>query len=124
MFEVSGLTIMKILMVDDEPLVCESMRMMLEIDGHEMDEAYSGSEALNKLQAREFDLVFTDFFMPGMKGDQLAREVRDRRQQTPVIMVTGYPPNPPPSEVAKVVFKPFDLSSIRGILSEFNCIGC
>lgn len=111
---------MKILMVDDEPLVCESMRMMLEIDGHEMDAAYSGSEALDKLDARQFDLVFTDFFMPGMKGDQLAREVRGRNEQTPVIMVTGFPPNPPPREVAKVVFKPFDLRSIRGILSEFK----
>ena len=113
---------MKILMVDDEPLICDSMRLMLELEGHEMDAAYSGSEALNKLAQRRFDLVFTDFFMPGMKGDQLAREVHGRNSETPVVMVTGYPPTPPPREVAKVVMKPFDLRSIRNILSEFSCV--
>jgi CheY-like chemotaxis protein len=112
---------MKILVVDDEPLVCESMRLMLEIDGHEMAEAYSGAEALNKLNASRFDLVFTDFFMPGMRGDQLAREVNGRSEKTPVVMVTGFPPTPPPREVAKVILKPFDLNSIRGVLSEFSC---
>ncbi|MFO1497542.1 MAG: response regulator [Verrucomicrobiota bacterium] len=111
---------MKILVVDDEPMVCESMRMMLELDGHEMDEAYSGAEALDKLGGRRFDLVFTDFFMPGMRGDQFARELRGRTQDTPVVMVTGFPPNPTPSEVAKIVLKPFDLHSIRGILTQFR----
>jgi CheY-like chemotaxis protein len=111
---------MKVLMVDDEPLICESMRMMLELDGHEMDEAYSGKEALDMLDRRPFDLVFTDFFMPGMKGDQFAREVRGRSEKTPVVMVTGFPPHPAPREVAKIVVKPFDLQCIRGILSEFK----
>jgi CheY-like chemotaxis protein len=110
---------MKILMVDDEPLVCESMRMMLELDGHEMDEAYSGSEALQIIEHRRFDLIFTDFFMPGMRGDQLAREVRGREAQPPVIMITGFPPNPAPKEVAQVVIKPFDLQAIRGLLKSF-----
>jgi len=111
---------MTILMVDDEPLVCESMRMMLECDGHEIDEAYSGTEALDKLAHRRFDLIFTDFSMPGMKGDQFAREVRERGQSPPVVMVTGFPPNPPPGEVARVLLKPFDLRSIRGVVSEFS----
>jgi CheY-like chemotaxis protein len=112
---------MNILMVDDDPLVCESMRMMLELDGHKMDEANSGPEALDKLDHRTFDLVFTDFFMDGMKGDQLARAIRVRGEQPPIVMITGFPPNPAPREVAKVVFKPFDLSSIRGIHREFSC---
>ena len=107
-------------MVDDEPLVCESMRLMLELDGHEMDEAYSGPEALSLLDQRRFDLVFTDFFMPGMKGDQLAREVRGRSESTPVVMVTGFPPQPAPREVSRIVVKPFDLQSIRGVLREFK----
>ncbi len=111
---------MRILVVDDEPMVCESMRMILEMDGHEMDEAYSGSEALTKLGDRTFDLVFTDFFMPGMRGDQLAQEVRGRSHDTTVVMVTGYPPNPAPRDVAKVMLKPFDLKSIRGVITEVS----
>jgi CheY-like chemotaxis protein len=110
---------MKILMVDDEALVRESMRLLLELDGHEMQEADSGKEALDHLGQKRFDLVFTDFFMPGMKGDELAREVHERNEDTPVVMVTGYPPNPPPSEVAKVVLKPFDLATLRSVLSQF-----
>jgi CheY-like chemotaxis protein len=113
---------MLILTVDDEPLVCESMRMMLELDGHEVDEAYSGQEALGKLDHRRFDLIFTDFFMPGMKGDQLAREVRGRAEQTPVVMVTGFPPNPAPQDVARILLKPLDLQAIRGILREVQML--
>jgi CheY-like chemotaxis protein len=111
---------MRILMVDDEPLVCESMRMMLELDGHEMDEAYSGSEALAKLEHHRFDLIFTDFFMPGMRGDQLAREVRGRSSQPPVVMITGFPPDPAPRDVVKVMIKPFDLHSVRGVLKDLT----
>jgi CheY-like chemotaxis protein len=111
---------MKILMVDDEPLVCESMRFMLELDGHEMNEAHSGSQALQLLTAHRFDLIFTDFFMPGMRGDELARQVRGRSQQPPVVMITGFPPNPAPQDVARVVVKPFDLHSIRDVLKHFG----
>lgn len=111
---------MRILMVDDEPLICESMRMMLELDGHEMDEAYSGWEALQKLDHLKFDLIFTDFCMPDMKGDQLARAVRGRNAQPPVVMITGFPPNPAPVEVARVMIKPFDLRSIRGVIRDLN----
>ena len=111
---------MKILMVDDEPLVCESMRMMLELDGHEMDEAYSGSEALQMIECNRFDLIFTDFFMPGMRGDQFAREVRGREDHPPVVMITGFPPNPAPVEIAQIVIKPFDLHAIRGLLKSFS----
>jgi len=111
---------MNILMVDDDPMVCESMRLILEMDGHAVDEAYSGSEALLKLAAGRFDLVFTDFFMPEMKGDKLAQAIRGRGEKPPIVMVTGFPPNPRPKAVAKVLIKPFDLQAIRGILSEFS----
>jgi DNA-binding NtrC family response regulator len=106
-----------VLVVDDEPLVCESFRMMLDLDGHRMEEASTGAEALHKMSCEKFDVVFTDFFMPGMKGDQLAREIRNRSDDTPVVMVTGFPPNPTPMEVQTVIVKPFDLSSIRETLA-------
>jgi CheY-like chemotaxis protein len=76
----------KVLVVDDEPLICESMRMILNCDGHEMEEAHSGQAALDKLDRHVFDIIFTDFFMPGMKGDQLAQAIRRRNDATPIIM--------------------------------------
>jgi len=111
---------MNILVVDDDPLVCESMKMLLKLDGHQMDAAYSGGEALTKLDARRFDLVFTDYFMPQMRGDQLARAIRTRAEAPPVVMVTGYPPSPTPHEIARVVLKPFDLQSVRSAVGQFQ----
>lgn len=106
-----------VLIVDDEPLVRESLRMILDLEGHRMVEAATGSEALDKLNGEKFDVVFTDFLMPGMKGDQLAREIKGRCDETPVVMVTGFPPRPNPIGVQSVIVKPFDLSSIRETLA-------
>ena len=55
------------------------------------------------------------------RGDELARQVRGRSEQPPVVMITGFPPNPAPQEVARVMIKPFDLNSIRDVLSCFCC---
>lgn len=107
-------------MVDDEPGVRQCMRMLLELDGHQVDEAHCGPAALDKLNGPRFDLVFTDFFMPGMKGDELARKVKGRDEKTPVIMVTACPPTPVPDEISCVMLKPFSLGSIRGVLTDFN----
>lgn len=106
-----------VLVVDDEPLVCESLRMILDLEGHRMVEAASGAEALDKLGRQKFDVVFTDFLMPGMKGDQLAREIKGRHAGTPVVMLTGFPPRSEAAEVQSVIVKPFDLSSIRETLA-------
>ena len=107
----------KILVVDDEPMVCESFRMILDFDGHEMEEANTGREALDKLGRGKFDVVFTDLCMPEMRGDQLAREIKVLNQDTPVVMVTGFPPDPKPDAVSQIIIKPFDLASIREALA-------
>jgi CheY-like chemotaxis protein len=54
----------QILVVDDEPAVCEAIKMMLEHDGHKVQTANSGREALSLLEQDSFDLVTTDFSMP------------------------------------------------------------
>ena len=107
----------RVLVVDDEPLVCESFRMILDLDGHRMEEASNGVEALAKLDQESFDVVFTDFLMPGMKGDQLAREIKGRKNDTPVVMVNGYPSSRAAGNVESVIVKPFDVASIREALA-------
>jgi hypothetical protein len=57
-----------------------------------------------------------------MKGDQLARVISGRTGPPPVIMLTGFPPNPVPQEIAKVLTKPFDCQVVRSALSQF-CLG-
>jgi len=103
----------RILVVDDEPAVCESIRMLLSYDGHEVETASSGAEALAKFDPAKIQLVFTDFSMPIMKGDQLAAEVKRRSPQTPVILLTAFPPAVPPAAIDLVITKPFMLENLR-----------
>jgi CheY-like chemotaxis protein len=80
-----------VLVVDDDPLVLSSTAGMLEDLGHITIEAESGQEALDLVRAgRRFDLVVTDYAMPGMTGLQLAEELHRHRRQLPVVLATGY----------------------------------
>ena len=79
-----------ILVVDDEPLVCDAVKMMLNFDGHLVQTAASGQEALAILEKQGFDLVITDQTMPEKTGIELAREILAIRPDMPVILCTGY----------------------------------
>src|SRR5450631_3040537 len=81
---------LKIMVVDDEPMVCEAIRMLLSFDGHEVVPASSGSEALALFEQGGFDVVITDYHMPKMKGDELAQAIKARQPGQPVIMITAY----------------------------------
>jgi len=59
----------QILVVDDEPSVSRTIRMLLEYDGHEVQTVVSGEEALALMELRQFDLVITDYSLGGMQGD-------------------------------------------------------
>jgi len=80
----------RILVVDDEPFVCEAVKMMLAFDGHSVKTTNSAKEALAILESEKFDLIITDFAMPAMKGDEFAALVKKRFPKQPVIMITAY----------------------------------
>jgi len=79
----------RILVVDDEPSVCQSLRLVLTREGCKVQTAWSGKEALMLLAQEPYDLMVTDFTMSGMKGDELAKLVRERWPATAIIMLTG-----------------------------------
>jgi CheY-like chemotaxis protein len=79
-----------ILLVDDDPLARESIRLLLNIDRHIVTEAANGHEALLLFKAARYDLVITDYFMPGMLGDELAQSIRDIAPRQPILMITAY----------------------------------
>ena len=108
----------KILIVDDEPLVCEAVKMLLEFDGHEIVTAGNGKEALVLFEQGGFDLVITDYTMPGMKGDELALALKARRAGQPVVMLTAHAEMltndaVPLPGVDQLVGKPFQLADLR-----------
>ena len=113
----------KILVVDDEPFVCDAVKMMLTFDGHEVRTANSGKEALGILAKERFDLVITDFAMPVMKGDELAAAVKVLNPGQPVIMITAYAEmlqssGNPLSGVDRLISKPFLLGDLREAIAQ------
>src|SRR5262245_337883 len=77
-----------ILLVDDEPAVLYMVRAVLTDRGHATVTAFSGREALEKLDG--VDAVFTDLQMPGMGGMELLRAIRERDATMPVVLVTAH----------------------------------
>ena len=80
----------KVLVVDDDPVVGNSFSRVLSDKGYVVITAANGDEAMEKLQAEKYDVVFTDLRMPGMTGVEVAENVRARHPWTPVVIVTGY----------------------------------
>jgi len=107
----------RILVVDDEPGVCEAVKLMLNYDGHAVEVAGSGREALAKYDPVKFDLVITDFSMEGMKGDELADAIKRIAPGRPVILLTAFPPAKKPVSIDLVVTKPFYFSTLREALT-------
>jgi CheY-like chemotaxis protein len=80
----------KVLVVDDDPVVGKSFNRVLSDKGYVVVTAEDGFDALIKLQADKYDVVFTDIRMPGMDGLEVAEQVKAAQPWTPVVVVTGY----------------------------------
>jgi len=80
----------KILVVDDEKIIRESLSYILKKEGYEVEEAENGKVAHNILRERSFDLVITDLEMPEMKGTELLQQIRKLNVQTSTVVITAY----------------------------------
>ncbi len=80
----------RILVVDDEPLVCDSVSRLLVSDGHEVTATTSATEALSLVEKSRFDLVIVDYEMPVMGGIELAGRIRALLPDQRIIMITAY----------------------------------
>ena len=113
-----------ILVVDDEPLIRQSVQMLLEDDGYIVDEAGNGAEALALFEPGKFDMIFTDYFMPEMKGDQLAAAIKRRSPKQPVVMITAFPEKLTSSDcplggVDSFICKPFEVETLRAAIRRY-----
>ncbi len=116
---------LSVLVVDDDPGVAKAIKLLLKFDGHKVQTVAGGKEALSQLELRNFDLIITDYSMPGMNGDRLAALIKKRRPNQPIIMVTGSSDtfnaySRPPADVDQVVNKPFSRIQLREAMSRLK----
>ena len=80
---------MKILIIEDEVLLADSLKTLLEAKGFEAEAVYSGESGAEYAQLGVYDLLILDVMMPGLNGFQVARQVRSSRCGTPILMLTA-----------------------------------
>ena len=112
----------RILIVDDELIMRESLGGWLARDGHDVDKAASGEEALQKLESHRYDILLVDIKMEGMSGLELLKRVKENDEDVDVVMITAYGSISSSIEAMKngacdYLLKPFDPNEL-GVLIE------
>ena len=80
----------RILVVDDEADIRESLETLLDLEGYSVELAQNATEGLRKMESGHYDLVLLDLMMPDRSGMEVLKEVRERDTETPIIMITAY----------------------------------
>ncbi|SHL06718.1 Response regulator receiver domain-containing protein [Desulfatibacillum alkenivorans DSM 16219] len=81
---------LRILILDDEPIVCKRLQPALEKNGYEVEIFTSSMEAVQRFRKAQFDIVVTDLKMKELDGLQFLTEVKDSSPNTEVIVITGF----------------------------------
>jgi DNA-binding NtrC family response regulator len=80
----------RILIIDDEAAIRESLETLLTLEGYTVDAAVNGEDGLNRIEHDSYDLVLLDLALPGKNGLEILSLIRDRQLTLPVIMITAY----------------------------------
>jgi len=117
---------LRVLVVDDDPGICLTLKEILEADGCLVETAADGREALARIDGGPFDLVLSDVAMPNMDGYELYVTLRDKHPDLPVLMMTAF--NYDKDHIIKrsrmegldgVIFKkPVDSARLRQVIAE------
>lgn len=115
----------KILIVDDELIVRESLGGWLERDGHKVDKAASGEEALEKCEKTRYDILLLDIKMEGMSGLDVLKKVKENDPDVSVVMITAYGSIPSAIEAMKsgaheYLLKPFDPDELMVLIEKIR----
>ncbi len=114
-------TPIKILILDDEPIVCKRLQSVLEKNGYDVETFFESAKALERFGEKFFDIVITDLKMKGIDGMQFLTMVRKDSPDTEVIVITGFATMETAKEsFRKGVFdflaKPFKLAEIQEVI--------
>jgi len=114
---------LRVLLVDDEDMVRQILREYLIGDGHTVEPATNGHDALDKLPKVAFDVVILDRAMPGLSGDQVAVAIKELKPELPVILLTGFgnmmqAAGEQPPGIDLVLGKPVTIAGLRAALAK------
>jgi DNA-binding NtrC family response regulator len=112
---------LKILILDDEPIVCKRLKPSLEKHGFQVDTFTRSFEALQAVKETGYDIVITDLKMEGMDGMRFLQEAKKLNPNTEVIVITGFATMETAKESFKqgvfdFIAKPFNLSEIQRVV--------
>jgi DNA-binding response OmpR family regulator len=112
-----------VMVVDDEPLVCQLFERILSEEGYRVVTAASGQQALALAEEAKPDLFLLDIVMPGLDGVATLRELRKRGDREPVIMLTAQGTLQTAREAMMLgaydyITKPFNLDFLKSVLRE------
>lgn len=118
---------MRLLIIDDDPILLKSLREILEGDGHNVVTASGGQMGIASFhdamqRGESFDAVITDLGMPYVDGRKVASAIKAAAPQTPVILLTGWgnrllAEDDKPTQVDRVLTKPPKLRELREVLA-------
>jgi CheY-like chemotaxis protein len=113
----------RILVVDDEPAVADTIRMVLAFRGHTVEVADAAESALTRFEPGKYDLVITDLSLPKMDGLALAGAIKELAPTQPIILITAYAESiqSDKERLSKVDFligKPFSLQQLQEALTK------
>ncbi len=113
----------KILVIDDEKVVGDSLRRTLHGEGYEIDTAESGQEGLRKARRESFDLIIVDLKMPDIDGLDVIKRIKEEQPDVMMVMITGYSTVDSATEALKTgafdyLPKPFTPDEISGVVQK------
>jgi len=112
----------RVLIVDDDPDFAESLAILFESRGRQIDVAFSGEKAIENCRDHDFDIAFIDINLPGMNGVESLVEIRKIRPAARVFMMSGYIVDGLLEEAIAngalgVLRKPLDLDEVLSLLN-------
>lgn len=114
---------LRILVLDDEPIVCKRLQPALEKLGYEVVTFTQSPEAMHHIQQTAYDIIITDLKMKGIDGMRFLQEAKKRSPGTEVIVITGFATLETAKEsfrkgVFDFIAKPFKLSEIQEVVTK------
>ncbi len=114
---------LKILVVDDNDIFLGAMSNIISLLGYEVVSANNGDDGWDLFLTKPYDIVFTDFDMPGKDGISFAYHMKTKSPDTQVVLMTGHDRETVlkhlnPGAVDLILFKPFDMLKIEKVLAK------